>query len=98
MAKLGRPWKAGSRNRNPKDDVTPEMMQVVLETVQHLCRDHPAGVSSTEVACEVYHGNAQIFYSLKRLVTEGELVEERGVREDLHANSRCFRAVKESTI
>ena len=98
MGTRGRPRKPGSKNRNPKDDVTPEMMQTVLETVQRLCRDHPAGVSSTEVACEVYHGNAQIFYALKSLVKEGELVEERGAREDLHSNSRCFRPVKESTI
>lgn len=98
MAKRGRPRKAGSRNHNPKDDVTPEMMQTVIETVQRLCHDYPAGVTSTEIACEVYHGNAQIiFYALKALVSEGELVEERGAREDLHSNSMCFRPVEEPT-
>lgn len=99
MAKRGQPPKPGSRNRNPKDGVTPELMQTVLETVKRYCEQrHPQGVSATEVSATLPHGNAQVSYALKQLVAEGELVEERGAREDLHSNSMCFRPVKESTI
>ncbi len=99
MAKRGRPRKAGSQNRSPRDGVTPELMQTVLAMVKSLCATRPAGVSGTEVAAMVpHHGNAQVFYALKQLVTEGELVEERGAREDLHSNSMCFRPVKETTL
>jgi hypothetical protein len=31
-------------------------------------------------------------------VTEGDLIEQRGAREDLHSNSMCFRPVEESSI
>jgi hypothetical protein len=98
MAKRGRPRKPGSKNRNPKDGVTPELMQTVLETVRRLCRDDPAGVTGTEVGAALPHGNAQVFYALKSLVTEGDLIEQRGAREDLHSNSMCFRPVEESSI
>jgi len=99
MARLGRPPKPGSKNQNPKDGVTPELLDAVLKTVQRYCEQrHREGVSSTEVAATLPHGNAQVFYALKQLVAEGELIEQRGARWDLHANSRCFRPVKESTI
>ena len=98
MGKQGRPRKTGSGNRNPKDGVTPEMMQTVLAMVKSLCVTRPDGVTGTEVAAMVTHGNAHVFYALKQLATEGELVEKRGARSDLHSNSMCFRPVEESTI
>ncbi len=97
MEKRGRPRKAGSKNRNPKDGVTPELMQAVLAMVKSLCVTRPTGVSGTEVTAMLPHGNAQVFYAMKALAAEGELVEQRGAREDLHANSMCFRPVKEPT-
>ncbi len=71
-------------------------MQSVLGMVKSLCVKRPTGVSGTEVAAMMPNGNAQIFYALKALTAEGDLVEERGVREDLHSNSMCFRPVQES--
>lgn len=97
MGKRGRPQKAGSQNHSPRDGVTPEILQAVLEKVRGLCEIYSAGVTCTEVTCALPHGNAQVFYSLKKLATEGELVEQRGARSDLHSNSMCFRPVKEST-
>lgn len=77
--------------------MTPELMQAVLETVKRYCEQrHREGVTGTEVAATLPHGNAQVFYALKKLVAEGELVEQRGAREDLHSNSMCFRPVEEN--
>ncbi len=84
--------------RSPKDGVTPELMQTVLAMVKSLCVTRPDGVTGTEVAAMVTHGNAHVFYALKQLVVEGELVKETGAREDLHSNSMCFRPIEESTI